>query len=327
MLSQGGSSIRFLGYVPKRYPPIALTADTQTISNQAYGNGTYTVSANKAVNNTSYALYKGTSFDSGNGNGFVYFSTTDAIPLQITNTYPVDVDVKEYVIKPGDGFTDYIARDWTVNFYDGNDNLVATDTQTSIVFGESEVKVFHVSAAGVRRVVWNVTSSIKSETPPYSDKQFIYGTFLIYGTGNEVPVPSAATESLVATSLATMDQNSIDASTNTPYAGIANLPDFLVGVPFTKNINWDPTNQNEKTFSFDSGGIHAYGFRDLTWAADQAGTTQVYEGPKYDGVGGGSITRIVHIYFADASFTLNGRSYIWFFTRTPPSEASAIFNA
>lgn len=119
-----------------------------------------------------------------------------------------------------------------------------------------------------------------------------------------------------------MDSNSIDASTNTPYEGIANLPDFLVGVPFTRGIN------GSYTFSFDSGGIHAYGFKASGWSADQAGTTRVCEGPKYDGGDGNSvITQIDHIYFADASFALSTHSYIWFFTRTPPSEASAIFNA
>ena len=136
------------------------------------------------------------------------------------------------------------------------------------------------------------------------------------------PVPSTATESLVVTSLATMAAGSVAPST--PFASLANLPDFLVGVPMSKSINSPDT-----TFSFDSGGVHVYGFRSSIWKTDQPGTTTVYNGTKYDGPGGSGylIDQIVHIYFADASFTLNRRSYIWFFTRTPPSEATAIFNA
>jgi len=54
-------------------------------------------------------------------------------------------------------------------------------------------------------------------------------------------------------------------SGETPYSGIQNVPPFLVGVPYTRNID-----DAAYLCAFDRGDIHAYGFRLSTWALSLA---------------------------------------------------------
>lgn len=109
----------------------------------------------------------------------------------------------------------------------------------------------------------------------------------------------------------------------TPYAGLQNLPGFLVGVPMTKGIN-----NRAFPVSFDGGGIHAYGFRDSRWSSDEPGVKVVLANDaRYDATGGDRIDTVVYKFFTDPQFTINTRSYIWFFTRTPESEGTAALNS
>jgi hypothetical protein len=104
--------------------------------------------------------------------------------------------------------------------------------------------------------------------------------------------------------------------------GITNLPAFLVGVPMTTAINWGAA-PNLETFTFDTGDIHAYAFRKPTQAADDTGTQLIYSGTKY----GTQLTNVVYKYYANASFLISGRSYVWFFTKTPLAIGQAVLNA
>jgi hypothetical protein len=81
------------------------------------------------------------------------------------------------------------------------------------------------------------------------------------------PVPT--NPSNFATFLATMNQGLFGGTgsgnfTTTPYTGLKNLPSFLVGVPISKGINVDVY-----PCAFDSGPIHAYGFRDVVWDTNE----------------------------------------------------------
>lgn len=77
---------------------------------------------------------------------------------------------------------------------------------------------------------------------------------LFTGNATSVLVPSPTTDPLVVTSLRNMPDGYFEP--RTPYAYLQNLPDFLVGVPMSKDLEW-----SSRTFTFASGGIHAYGFR------------------------------------------------------------------
>jgi len=53
----------------------------------------------------------------------------------------------------------------------------------------------------------------------------------------------------------------------TPFSALKNLPSFLVRVPITKDIN-----ATAYACAFDSGLIHAYGFRSSAWNAPKNNT-------------------------------------------------------
>jgi len=63
-----------------------------------------------------------------------------------------------------------------------------------------------------------------------------------------------------------------------PYTGIKSLPSFIVGVPMTKGIN-----SAAYFCAFDSGPIHAYGFRKNHWNTNGSNTELIYSVLKYDG--------------------------------------------
>jgi len=131
-----------------------------------------------------------------------------------------------------------------------------------------------------------------------------------------VPVPTIPSN--FATSAADMPYLG-PSSGDTPYLGIQNVPVFLVGVPYTRNIG-----NAAYPCEFDRGDIHAYGFRQNTWLLSSAepGTQIVYSGLKYDRPGGSVINQVVYKYFANASFAISNSWYIVFFTRTPPGHTS-----
>ncbi len=112
-----------------------------------------------------------------------------------------------------------------------------------------------------------------------------------------------------------------DLQNATPYEGLQNLPEFLVGVPMTKGVN------RTISASFTLGHIHAYGFRHSGWPGNgEPGIETIYQGTKYDDGIGNTIDTVVYKYFPDSSFTLSSTSYVWFFTRTPVAIARAILN-
>ena len=117
-------------------------------------------------------------------------------------------------------------------------------------------------------------------------------------------------------SLQTMPSGFITDTTEetTPYIDL-DLPDFLVGVPMTRHIDW-----GSKSFSFDSGDIHAYGLRRTTWTPGAEPGTRLI----YSETGIPTLENPIEIYykrFTEPKFSISGDSYIWFFTRTPPAVA------
>lgn len=117
-------------------------------------------------------------------------------------------------------------------------------------------------------------------------------------------------------SLKTMLAGSITntADETTPYINL-NLPDFLVGVPMTRDIDWWI-----KSFSFDSGDIHAYGVQSANWTPGAEPDARLI----YSETGMPNVTNPINIYykrFTEPKFSISGDSYIWFFTRTPPEIA------
>ncbi|AUF82181.1 putative galactose-binding domain-containing protein [Tetraselmis virus 1] len=171
--------LQLIGYVPvvasSVYPPIPLTANTDTVSGQAYGNGAYTITHTGTIAGPLYDVYKQTNFDNGNGTGFVYLQNTH--PGSVTTTYPIDINVTKYVIQTADsGYASYCTNTWTVEFYNSSDGLIGTDSQTNITWTDDEIQEFSVNFSNVRKVVWICTSN------NIGDGQNIYGTFVVYGS-------------------------------------------------------------------------------------------------------------------------------------------------
>jgi hypothetical protein len=136
-----------------------------------------------------------------------------------------------------------------------------------------------------------------------------------------IPVPTNPSNFAISES----DMPYLGPSTgDTPYSGIQNVPAFLVGVPYTKNIG-----NAAYPCAFDRGGIHAYGFRENNWPLSPAepDTEVVYSGLKYDRPTGSVINQVVYKYFPNGSFTISNSWYIWFFTMTPRDEGVAALNA
>jgi hypothetical protein len=79
--------------------------------------------------------------------------------------------------------------------------------------------------------------------------------------------------------------------------------------------------------AFDSGSIHAYGFRASGWFNTEPGTELIYSGIRYDGVGTDIVNQVVYKYFPSPTFNISSKSYMWFFTRTPRAEGVAALNA
>jgi len=102
---------------------------------------------------------------------------------------------------------------------------------------------------------------------------------------------------------------------STPYNGIINLPSFLIGVPMTKCINNDAY-----ACAFDSGPIHAYGFRSSLWNNYEPAIEVIYSGTKYDEPCGDTIIRVVHKYFPNSTFNISTATYIWFLPKTPGAK-------
>ena len=118
-------------------------------------------------------------------------------------------------------------------------------------------------------------------------------------TSSRIPIPTNPSNFAISES----DMPYLGPSTgDTPYSGIQNVPAFLVGVPYTKNIG-----NAAYPCAFDRGGIHAYGFRENNWPLSPAepDTEVVYSGLKYDRPTGYIINEVVYKYFANASFTVN----------------------
>ncbi len=149
------------------------------------------------------------------------------------------------------------------------------------------------------------------------------------GTGNESVIvastpTSLQTSSNFVTSLANMVEGQFGGIgvTTTPFAGLKDLPSFLVGVPMTKGIN-----SYAYACAFDNGPIHAYGFRASSgWGGLEADTEIIYSGSKYDGAGDWVIDQVVYKYFPSPTFNISTFSYIWFFTKTPRDEGVAALN-
>jgi len=91
----------------------------------------------------------------------------------------------------------------------------------------------------------------------------------------------------------------------------------------TKGIN-----NNAYACAFDSGPVHAYGFRsEPGFTQNEPGTKLIYSGTKYDGNAHDFINRIVYIFFPNPTFNISTFSYKRFFTRTPRDEVVAALNA
>jgi hypothetical protein len=140
---------------------------------------------------------------------------------------------------------------------------------------------------------------------------------------NSIPVPRSG--NLVASranmSIGVFDTGSGDSAT--PFRGMKNLPGFLVGVPMTKGIN-----VRDNPVKFDSGGIHAYGFRQTGWTSSEPDVKTVLSNDtRYAAEVGGRLDTVVYKFFPDAEFSVSTESYIWFFTRTPEAEGTAALNS
>ena len=144
---------------------------------------------------------------------------------------------------------------------------------------------------------------------------------IYYLNNTMIPVPTIPSN--FVTSLSSMAQGVFGGTgtSTTPYHGITNLPNFLVGVPMTKGINI-----NSYACDFNVSPIHAYGFRISPWGSNEPGTEEIYSGTKY-GVSPNVLNQVVYKSFANPVFTISTFSYIWFFTTTPKAEGIAALNA
>jgi hypothetical protein len=205
-------------------------------------------------------------------------------------------------------------------------SLVSELSGSGIRWGTSELKVVPSGAggAGAAKTLQycqdKVCFPVRLDRGPLDAPPKPPATF----PPNSVPVP-AASANLVKSkaSMRTGEFNTGSGEAATPFSGLQNLPAFLVGVPMTKGIN-----NKAYSVSFDGGGIHAYGFRRNGWNNFEPGVSTVFGGStKYDASGDSIIDTVVHKFFAGASFTIDTRSYIWFFTRTPVNEGIAALNS
>ena len=128
-----------------------------------------------------------------------------------------------------------------------------------------------------------------------------------------IPVPT--TPSNFVSSLATMTPCMFGGSVfaATPYTGLKDLPSFLVGAPMINAIQY-----NVYACAFDSGPVHAYGFRHQLWGSNELNIDLMYSGLNYNGVQvKDQVNEVVYKYFPSPTFNISTFSYMCFFTRTP----------
>jgi hypothetical protein len=155
------------------FPPVALTATTQTVSGQAVGNGDYAITADNAIYGT-YYLYNFTNV-SNMFSALAGWYKPSVVPIAVTLTL-VKVNVTGYTMSARSTFSHY-PKAWTVAFYNGA-TLVGTDTQSTTAFATVATNAFTFTASAVDKVVVTFTNYDTTA----ADGLFFVGGFRLLGT-------------------------------------------------------------------------------------------------------------------------------------------------
>jgi hypothetical protein len=154
------------------FPPVALSANTQTITGQADGNGEYAITADNAITGTNY-LYLFTAA-SNLWSALAAWNKTSVVPIAVTLTLPLKVNVTGYTMSARSDFAQY-PKAWTVAFY-CDATLVATDTRSTAAFATAATNAFTFAASAVNKAVVTFTDY------DFAGNVFTVGGFRLLGT-------------------------------------------------------------------------------------------------------------------------------------------------